>query len=353
MVEQERKQKMSVLFNNNSTANFTAPKGFPPHYNQTEEVVKMVAFWFIIIVGILGNSLVITVVKMFRSMRTTTNYLLVNVACADITTLLFTAMLNLIMRKNSPVTSKALASFLCKFIYTNTVAIITLLVTAFTLTLLAIERYHALVKPLIISRRLTTNKVAYVITGIWLVALAMVTPLFATLDYDPDRRSCGNGDADYEMMIYIDCLIVILTLVPFTLIAFCYTQIIYGMYFKKAVSRSEIERGHVKEETKEKRRLVTLLILLTVVFFIAFIPYGVLLILKVSKVNHTHVLYLQSSSQYLTLLNCSVNPFIYAFQSSSYRRAFKLIIKKMLCRDVTHELSELLEMRTRTSVRSV
>lgn len=344
---------MTVLHNNSSAANLTEPSGLPYRANQVEGVIKVVTFWLIVIVGIMGNSLVITIVKMFRSMRTTTNYLLVNVACADIATLVFTAILFIILKGKSPVSSRALASFLCKFIYTNTVSIVTLLVTGLTLTLLAFERYNALVKPMLISRRLTNDKIAYVIIGIWLVAIAMVIPLFATLDYDPDRRSCGNGDADYEMMIYVDCLIVILTLVPFTSIAFCYTQIIYGMYFKKAVSRSEIERGHVKEETKEKRRLVTLLILLTVVFFIAFIPYGVLLILKVSKVNHTHVLYLQSSSQYLTLLNCSVNPFIYAFQSSSYRRAFKLIIKKMLCRDVTHELSELLEMRTRTSVRSV
>ena len=99
---------MSVLFNNISNfTNFTAPKG-PPHYNQTKEVIKTVAFWLIIIVGIIGNSLVITVVKMFVSMRTTTNYLLVNVACADVATLLFTGMLNLIMKKTRPVTSKAL-----------------------------------------------------------------------------------------------------------------------------------------------------------------------------------------------------------------------------------------------------
>ena len=344
---------MNNLHNYSSAANDTGPTGMPYRVNQTEEVIKIVAFWLIIVVGFIGNSLVITVVKMFRSMRTTTNYLLFNVACADIITLVFTAILFLILKGNGPVYSRALASFLCKFIYTNTISIITLLVSVLTLTVLALERYNALVKPMLISRRLTIGKITYVIVGIWLVAITMVFPLFATFDHDPNTRSCSNGDTDFEMMIYIDCLIVILTFVPFAVIAFCYTQIIYGMYFKRAACRRKIERGHVQEETKEKRKLVTLLILLTVVFFIAFIPYGVLLILKVSKVHHSHALYLQSGSQYLTLLNFSVNPFIYAFQSSSYRRAFKLIIKKMLCRDVTYELSELLEMRTRTSVRSV
>ena len=139
---------MSVLFNIISDfTNFASPKGLPPHYNQTEEIVKIVAFWFTIIVGIIDNSLVITVVKMFVSMRTTTNYLLVNVACADVTTLLFTAMLNLIMRKTGQLLLKLSRAFFCKFIYTNTVAIITLLVTALTLTVLAIERYHRWLNP--------------------------------------------------------------------------------------------------------------------------------------------------------------------------------------------------------------
>ena len=352
-VEQERKQKMSVLFNNNSNfTNSTTPKGFPPYYNETEEVVKTVAFWFIIIVGIFGNSLVITVVKMFQSMRTTTNFLLVNVAFADITTLLFTAMLNLIMRKNRSVSSKALESFLCKFIYSNTVAIITLLVTALTLTVMAIERYHALVKPMILSRRLTINKVPYVITGIWLAAIVMVAPLFVTLDYDSNRRSCSHGDADYEMMIYIDCLIVILTFVPFTLIAFCYTQIIYGMYFKNTICSSKSERRDTPQEAKEKRKLVSLLILLTLVFFLSFVPYGALLIMQVSNIHHVPT-FLRYGSKYLTLLNCSVNPFIYGFQSSNYRLAFKFLFKKTLRRDVTYERFEMLEMRSRTSSRSV
>lgn len=345
---------MGALYNNSSFSNITAPTALTPRTNQMEELVKTVTFWIIIIVGILGNSLVIAVVKMFRSMRTTTNYLLVNVAVADITTLVFTAILLVLhASKSSSFSSRSLASFLCKFIYTNTIAIVTLLVTALTLTLLAFERYHAMVKPLVVSLRLTADKIAYVIAGIWLVALGLVAPLFGTFDYDPKDRACSHGKANYEMMIYIDCLIGILTLVPFSLIAFCYTQIVYGLYFKKTVCGSKSERRHMQEEIREKRRLVTLLILLTVVFFLAFIPYGILLILKVSKVKHTQLKSLQLASQYLTLLNCSINPLIYAFQSSSYRRAFKLIIKKMFCRDITYELSELLEMRTRTSVRSV
>lgn len=341
---------MSAALNNNSITNCSAGNCQQNQPNQTNQLVEMIFFWLIIIVGVFGNSLVIAVLKMIRSMRTTTNYLLVNIAAADITTLLFTAVHVITKSVGSSPTSPTLLSFLCKFIVTNSIVIVTLLVTSLTMTTLAFERYHALVKPLITSGRLATGKIAYVISAIWLVSIAMVTPLFVSFDYDLGTRRCSHGVANNKMVIYIDCLFVILTIIPFTVIAFCYSQIVYGLYFNNTICNNKSERGDTREETREKRRLVILLILLTVVFFIAFIPYGILMILNFNKLTNTP--YLRHSAQYLTLLNCSVNPFIYAFQSSSYRRSFMFLIKKMFCRDTTMDAVELLEMRTRTSLRT-
>ena len=243
--------------------------------------------------------------------------------------------------------SPGLHSFLCKFIYTNTIVLVTLLVTVLTLTLLAVERYRALMKPLTSSRRLRTENIGYVIAGIWVASFALVSPLFATLDTDPNTVCTVFTD---EIGIYMYCLILILTVIPFMIIAFCYSQIIYGMYFKKTVCNNKSERGATREEVNEKRRLVRLLVLLTVVFFVAFIPYGILLILTVSKVHPPPNL--QDGVQYLTLVNCSLNPFIYAFQSSSYRVGFVYIFKKMTCRDTTVDVIELRELHLQTSVRS-
>ena len=343
---------MSAALSNNSITNCSGENCQQSQPIQTNQLVDMIFFWLIIIVGVFGNSLVIAVLKMFSSMRTTTNYLLVNIAAADITTLLFTAIHVITKQVGSFPPSPTLLSFLCKFIFTNSIVIVTLLVTSLTMTILAFERYHALAKPLIMTGRLTTGKIAYIISAIWLAAIAMVTPFFVSFDYDKVTGSCFHGVASKKMVIYTDCLFVILTIIPFTVIAFCYSQIIYGLYFNNTICNNKSERGDTREETREKRRLVILLILLTVVFFIAFIPYGILIILNFNKIRNTNTRYLQHSAQYLTLLNCSVNPFIYAFQSSSYRRSFVLLIKKMFCRDTTVDAIELHEMRTRTSLRT-
>lgn len=330
---------MSSLSNDSLTTNTNVSKD----HSSGQYTVDMVIFWLIVIVGIVGNSLVITVIKMIRSMRTTTNFLLVNVAAADIITLLFTAI-HFLARSFRPASSRALLSFLCAFIDKNTIVIVTLLVTSLTMTLLAIERYNALVKPLINSTRLTKGNVAYVITAIWVVATALVTPLFASFSHNSIANDCSEDSKN--LAIYVVFLFIVLTLIPFIVIAYCYSKIVYGLYFKKTICSSKSERAETLEETREKRRLVTLLILLTVLFFTAFIPYGLLIILNFNKVKIAYLKQLRHIAQYVTLLSCSTNPFIYGFQSSSYRRSYKFLVRRLLRRDTAVVSLELIQMRT-------
>ena len=341
---------MSTSVNNSSVAlrfNSTGP--------QADYLVRMIFIWMIIVVGLIGNSFIVPVIIIFRRMRTTTNYLLVNVAVADITTLLFTAM-HLIPVKG-PFPAGALGSFLCKFVYTNNITMVTLLVTTLTLTLLAVERYHAMVKPLVISRRITNERIAYVIVGIWLIAIAMVTPLFVSVDHRPNSRSlCSPGDNLDAMKLYVYCLVVILTLIPFFVIAFCYSWIISGLYFGNTIC-SRGQGISTTEEMAEKKRIVILLMALTTVFFVAYVPYGVALILQFSGMANNSVEKLRvfrrfkSGVQYLTLLNCSINPFIYAIPSTNYRCCFKYIFKKILCRNAREEFDSIeLRIRTRNTI---
>ena len=248
---------------------------------QDDQTIKLIFLSLIISVGIIGNSLVIVVVKAIRGMRSTTNYLLVNVAVADIFALVFTIVHSIIRRSLSSYhsLSKFAQYLLCKFIITNTMTLVPFAATVLTLTLLAVERYRALVKPMTSSSRLTVDRIAYVITGIWSASFALVTPLFATIVYHPNVEGgayyCNYGNAEGGIIIYIYCFVTILLLVPFIVIAFCYSRIIYCMFIKKTVFNNPSERQATQQEIIEKRRLVWLLVALTSIFFVAFTPYGI------------------------------------------------------------------------------
>lgn len=319
---------------------------------QDDQRIKLIFLSLIISVGIIGNSLVIVVVKAIRGMRSTTNYLLVNVAVADIFALVFTIVHSIIRRSLSSYhsLSKFAQNLLCKFIITNTMTLVPFAATVLTLTLLAVERYRALVKPMTSSSRLTVDRIAYVITGIWSASFALVTPLFATIVYHPNVEGgayyCNYGNAEGGIIIYIYCFVTILLLVPFIVIAFCYSRIIYCMFIKKTVFNNPSERQATQQEIIEKRRLVWLLVALTSIFFVAFTPYGIFLIMKQREENNDVIKELHYATQYLTLLNFSVNPFIYGFASSSYRRGYVFLLRKIACRNITTvDTIELREMQ--------
>ena len=212
---------------------------------QDDQTIKLIFLSLIISVGIIGNSVVIVVIKAIRGMRSTTNYFLVNVAVADIFALVFHSIIRRSLSSYHSL-SKFAQYLLCKFIITNTMTLIPFAATVLTLTLLAVERYRALVKPMTSSSRLTVDKIAYVITGIWSAFFALVTPLFATIVYHPKVKGgadiCNFGNAEGGIIIYIYCFVTILLLVPFIVIAFCYSRIIYCMFIKKTVFNNPSER---------------------------------------------------------------------------------------------------------------
>lgn len=86
-----------------------------------------------VLIGILGNLLFIVVVKRTRFMHTTTNFLLANIAAADVVSLAFCVPGVILQFIDHP--KGGLGSFLCKFVSMHHVAGITLLVSGITLTL--------------------------------------------------------------------------------------------------------------------------------------------------------------------------------------------------------------------------
>ena len=85
------------------------------------------------LLGLIGNVLVVRIVHKTREMHTTTNYLLANLALSDVI-IIFTV----------PMHFANFSQLTCKFKVIGDIAIAS---SVFTLSLMAVERYHALLKP--------------------------------------------------------------------------------------------------------------------------------------------------------------------------------------------------------------
>ena len=288
-----------------------------------------------VILGVAGNSLVITVVRTTRSMRTTTNFLLVNLAVADIVTLLSNPLMQGVIWQNlnSP--------YICKFFTGNALVALPAFVSMFTLVITAVERYHALVKPMATRLRLTQENFHYAIIGTWCVSVALNIPIFVDYRYDREERRCKGVwklDMSNWMAKYIIFFSVIY-LISALVIGYSYFEIFRGLFITNTICP---ESTTTEEERKSKKKLAKLLVLVTVLFYICYLPFFIFMICKASgekpsaeKRNYDLIIF--QSLAFLAFSNSCLNPIVYAFQSSNYRTGFKRIFRCQSTNGVNNE----------------
>ncbi|KAL9988559.1 hypothetical protein ACROYT_G003017 [Oculina patagonica] len=111
-----------------------------------QDIVFAVLYSAIVVPGVVGNGVIITIVRKTPSMHTATNYLLMNLAVADLLTLLLCpGLYDFALTK---VRLQGLTGDLvCKLFAGNAVVPITINVAVVTVCTIAVERYLALVKP--------------------------------------------------------------------------------------------------------------------------------------------------------------------------------------------------------------
>lgn len=323
---------MSPLNSENPSNNFTVIG--PTEYISSQDIAFATLYSFIVFFGIVGNGIVIAIVRKTPSMHTTTNYLLVNLAVADLLSLIFCpgfydfALHNVKLRQN-------LGDFVCKVFAGNAVLSVTVLESIFTLTVVAVERYLSLVKPFNTRARLTKKNVGYAIATTWILASIICLPGFLSNNYDeyateyPCNRPWTLNKLVPLKKTYIITFCFLCIITPTFVILFCYFSILYGVHFKKNICRKI--PGEVTEE-QSKKRLLKLLVSLAIAFVVCCSPFAVFF-LYVSLISQStlhrdydklHIVH--RSVRFLLILNSFINPLLYAAQSSNYRQVFWRLI---------------------------
>lgn len=275
-----------------------------------------------IIIAITGNSLVVMAVRKKRTLRTTTNILLANVAVADLITTFFIPFISLQSSISLP--NGIWADLLCKFVMDYHVPMTCSSVSILTLTVLSVERYHAIVKPMRSGARLTEDTVKYAIIAVWVFAILITSPVYIFGRYNKSDRMCKNGYPEH-IDFYGSSVVpftVLIVLLPLAVTFFCYFQVVKELYFKKSVAPQN--NALAEADNHSKRKLIKVALSVTAANTAFLLPLGIAGILKYfGKVSH-EVFTLSAS---IFFLENAINPFLYSFQSTNFRQAFKEILK--------------------------
>ncbi|KAG8504364.1 Galanin receptor type 1 [Galemys pyrenaicus] len=194
-----------------------------------ENLVTLVVFGLIFVLGVVGNSLVIAVLARSKpgKQHSTTNLFILNLSVADLAYLLFCVPFQATVYAQH---SWVLGAFICKFVhYFFTVS---MLVSIFTLAAMSVDRYVAIVH----SRRSSSLRVsrnALLGVGvIWALAVAMALPVLYHQYLHQEPAPGGNLTFCWEhwadrrhRRAYVLCTFVFGYLLPLLLICFCYAKV--------------------------------------------------------------------------------------------------------------------------------
>ena len=280
--------------------------------SETGDIVLLPFYIVIVIVGVVGNSLFITIVRKHRSMHTTTNFLLANVAVSDIISLVFCVPGMVLRFFEHP--SGRLGSFLCKFVTMHHIAGIALLVSGLTLTLTSVERYNALLRPMDLQLRLDKRRMAIAICVIWGFSIAFVLPLFIEQKFVDEVKDCHMDWKNSSSRVYWAFLATTFS-ICLSIMIFCYFQIVKALYFGNILPPND---NSSEQDIKDKQKIITILITVTVLFFVCFVPF---IIVSAVDIPTKSILY--KLSYFLVYISCFVNPFVYIFQSAKYRAGLR------------------------------
>ena len=282
----------------------------------TVDIILVPFYILIVMAGILGNALFIIVVRKHRSMYTTTNLLLTNVAVSDIISLVFCVPGMALRFFEHP--SGSVGSFLCKLFTMHHVAGISLLVSGLTLTLISAERYSALLQPVHLHLKLEKRRVVIAICLIWGFAIAFVLPLFIEQNYVDKVQDCHlNWNSNVSRAYW--ALLATIVGISLSIMTFCYFQIVKALYFENILPPN---CSSTEQDIKDKQKIITILITVTVLFFICFLPFII-----VSAINISTQSILYKLSYFLVYTSCLVNPVVYILQSAKYRAGLKELWK--------------------------
>ncbi|KAL1513582.1 hypothetical protein ABEB36_002977 [Hypothenemus hampei] len=305
----------------------------------------------VFVIGLFGNIMVCVAVYRNHSMRTVTNYFIVNLAVADALVILFCLPFSVVWDVTS---TWWFGTNICKFILN--IQNVSINVSILTLTFISIDRWYAICRPL--KFRPTTGKTITAICIIWVVSVACEIPQSIYLvavpykDFDIYFTQCQpTYDVETDVINMITRM-VMLYFVPLLFMSIAYIQIIKILWKSdngphRAALSSASYRSTQSNNTfsmnmntstegqlRSRRKAAKMLVTVVIVFAICIFPVHLLEIIR-------QTLGLQNSERnrafsmichWLCYANSAVNPIIYNIMSGKFRQEFKSLFSK--CRKV-------------------
>ena len=294
--------------------------------NQTRSVQVTPVFCFVYaftcMTSVLGNSVIIHIIRKDNTMKNTTNYLIMSQACSDLY-LTMICMMNVFI----PLTDFTKFTHLwigglvgqitCKSLLASVV--ISPVFSGWILVPIAVERFYAVTTPFKSSPISQHFKKTILLVYTWSVASSINIIVNAVVVEINKYHYCGLPSG----MTYIDISLAALNVsIILLIITVLYTIVCLKLWSREVPGEGTNQnQGQLDANKKTAKKVTRMMIVVVVLYVMCWFPTSILLVL-----NYFGYAYVSSNVYFfviwLTLAFSGTNPYIYLGFNQKFRQAF-------------------------------
>ena len=274
----------------------------------------------LILTNVVGNSLVILVIIRNRSMKTPMNYLLLNLAVADLTAGVFYIPHSILKEERTSIGPVMGGAVVCRLVTSGYLTWTSLLSSVSCLVFIAVDRYYAIMKPFSTRHRITNKKLKVFIPISWTVCATVCIITIHSREFDGEKRVCIQKRQALITRIYLLLWALITGAIPASVMLVLYSRVIRRLWFEK-----DTDSVTLQAVRRSRKKITKTMLILSAVYVLCWVPDYIHHLLEVFFPDISVSPILSNLFHWSVLLNSSVNPIIYAFQFENFRRELRKI----------------------------
>ena len=329
----------NVSFSQNTTNYPTTLDNTNLYKVQLKDIMSLA----LISIGLVLNSLIITVITCGSLMKTSVfMILLLILAIADNTTLFF-----LILRNNEiyyflPFSQSSNVCGVLRFFRYTSAAM-----SSWIVVLISAERFIAVFYPFKVHIYCTRGKTAIATVGIFVMLVIIHLPIIfgSTTFMKGNRHICGRiKSVSLLETLFTLFVVLVYSVIPFCLIAVSNIQIV-----RKIIQQRQFTAQHQKNKSSDKSNVLFMLLAVSLIFIVTTLPQGICHILT-SLSRYTTSIFMPTCNldvnlaKKIWIVNHCVNFLLYCLTGSVFRQT---LVHLLRC-SKRHESSRSVQSQCRT-----
>ncbi|XP_013411950.1 allatostatin-A receptor [Lingula anatina] len=294
----------------------------------TLQIVTAAVLVIVTVVGIFGNSLVLLVIFTESSMRTVANILFFNLALSDLMFVIVCCPVLLL-----DLFGVQLPTFVCKtgfYLLYSTVA-----VSIYSIVAICLFRCLATSNPLKSASILTKKNATLTSGAIWVFALSINIP-YAVYFKSYDDGGCTDDVPEFPEGFFeglaIFKFVMNFALPSFAIVVLSVLIVVVMRRHDRLRAAARKNGSYSEGSIAETKKVVFVVAVVVLVFEICWAPSNIWSLLRNMGVEIKAPPELFRVFTLLSFSNSAVNPIIYNFASADFRREFRRIFYRCLCK---------------------